>query len=426
MALRDSTNLGDSKKLQDSKKISTQKDSIKSPTKIFLSHPSIVCSAGSENLLESFAKGKPFLTKDSHFLRKDIFVGQCKNLISLPQNTPLAFKTRTNEILYNAILKLEPVILEIAQCVGKNNIAVSLGTTTTGIGENYLALEKYYASHNAKEAISYKSMDYLQERSSLSNPAEFVKWYFGLDSFAFASSSACTSGGKAIIQAARLLKSNLCKAVICGGVDSLNHLTINGFSSLDILSSGISKPFTKQRDGINIGEGAGIFILTSDKVLQEFLPLQTHFNIELLGYKSNNDAFHITLPSQNLQHQCEILQDFKGVDYINLHGTGTIANDKMEADLIAQTFPNTPASSIKPFIGHTLGAAGGIELGICAMMILESLKNGESPLPPHIYENDFNDIRLVQKGEKKSVKTAISTSFAFGGDNSAIFIGAKQ
>lgn len=391
---------------------------------VYLSIPSIICSAGRENLLESFCKCEPFLTKDSTFLGRDIFIGKCNDLIALPQGTKPIYKTRTNEILYNAILALEPVILELLEAVGNKQIAVSLGTTTTGIGENYLSIAKYCTSCDTSQKMSYKNMGYVTERSALDNPAEFIKAYFGLDSAIFGVSSACTSGGKAIIQAARMLKANLCKAVICGGVDSLNHLTINGFASLDIISSGITKPFTKERDGINIGEGAGIFMLTTNEVLESFPNLSKYFNVELLGYKSNNDAFHITLPSQN--PPLEILSDFKEVDYINLHGTGTIANDKMEADLIAKTFPNTPSSSIKPFIGHTLGAAGAIELGICAEIILQSLKNGFSLLPPHIYDNDFSDICLVKKGEMKCIKTALSTSFAFGGDNSAILIGAKN
>lgn len=389
-------------------------------SEIYLSNPSIVCSAGSDNLVESFADGEVFLSKDSSFLGREIFVGKCDDLLPLPQSTALAFKTRTNEILYNAILKLEPLILELIRCVGKENIAVSLGTTTTGIGENYLAIAQSYAKYNA---IDFGSIDYVLERSALSNPAEFLREYFELDSIHFGLSSACTSGGKAVIQGARLLKANLCKAVICGGVDSLNHLTISGFSSLDILSSGISKPFTAQRDGINIGEGAGIFVLIASEVLEDYPQLEAYFKVALLGYKSNNDAFHITMPSQDIS--TELLSDFSEVDYINLHGTGTIANDKMEADLIALNFPATPASSIKPFIGHTLGAAGGIELGICAEIILASIENGTSLLPPHIYSSDFDNIRLVKKGESKCVKRALSTSFAFGGDNSAILIGAR-
>ncbi len=409
-------------------------------SRILLSKPAILCAANSfgdsaqklgadladsSDILSAFQKATPFLKEDSTFLGHKIFVGVCENLIPLPQTTQPHFITRTNTILYNAIAPLEPLILELKNALGGENIGISLGTTTTGIGENYLAIKKYYESNATPSDIDYTKIEYVGERSALCNPADFLKAHYGLDSLCFGLSSACTSGGKAIIQGARLLQANLCKAVICGGVDSLNHLTLSGFNALEILSQSRSKPFSADRDGINIGEGAGIFVMIKEDLLESHPQFESDFQIALLGHKSNNDAFHITQPSPSDEMQLEILRGFGGADYINLHGTGTIANDSMEAKIIAKEFPQTPCSTIKPFIGHTLGAAGAIELGICAELILDSLKNGESPLPPHIYTSEFNDIALVKKGEKKCVKTALSTSFAFGGDNSAILIGAK-
>ena len=401
-------------------------------TRILLSKPAILCAAnanrssfsGESNILSAFQNGTTFLQKDSSFLGREIFIGTCDNLLPLPQGTNPHFITRTNAILYTAILQIEPLILQLKDALGANNIGVSIGTTTTGIGENYQVIAQYYEAMDASATIDFSKIKYVGERSALCNPADFLKAYFGLDSLSFGVSSACTSGGKAIIQGARMIKSNLCKAVICGGVDSLNHLTLAGFNSLEILSANRSKPFSAERDGINIGEGAGIFVMISENVLDSHPNFSDDFKIALLAHKSNNDAYHITQPSPKMQGG--FLQGFGSVDYINLHGTGTIANDEMEAQIIAQNFQQTPCSTIKPFIGHTLGAAGGIELGICAELILDSLKNGESPLPPHIYESAFENLSLVKKSDKKCVKTALSTSFAFGGDNSAIKIGVRQ
>ena len=124
------------------------------------------------------------------------------------------------------------------------------------------------------------------------------------------------------------------------------------------------------------------------------------------------------------------------IDYITLHGTGTKANDEMEANTFAYALQgglkSIPASSIKPFIGHTLGAAGAIEAGVCAELVLQSLGGGsaknesaKSNLVPHIYEFDKNlpKITLAQKGDSTKVRNALSVSFAFGGDNSAIIVG---
>ena len=417
-------------------------------SRILLSKPAILCAANSQmrksqtgggnsdkivadsplsgesSILSAFQNGTTFLQKDSSFLGREIFIGTCDNLTPLPQGTKAHFITRTNAILYNAILTLEPLILRLKDALGAENIGVSIGTTTTGIGENYQVIAQYYEAMDASATIDFSKIKYVGERSALCNPADFLKAHFGLDSLSFGVSSACTSGGKAIIQGARMIKANLCKAVICGGVDSLNHLTLAGFNALEILSANRSKPFSAERDGINIGEGAGIFVMIDESVLDSHPQFSDDFKIALLAHKSNNDAYHITQPSPKMQG--DFLQGLNGADYINLHGTGTIANDSMEAQIIAQNFPQTPCSTIKPFIGHTLGAAGGIELGICAELILDSLKNGDSPLPPHIYESEFKNLALVKKGELKCVKTALSTSFAFGGDNSAILIGARE
>lgn len=377
------------------------------------------------SILSVFQKCVPFLQENTAFLGHKIFVGVCENLLPLPQTTQPHLITRTNAILHNAIKPLEPLIANLKNALGAENIGISLGTTTTGIGENYLAIKRYYEANATPRDIDYTKIQYVGERSALCNPADFLKAHYELDSLSFGLSSACTSGGKAIIQGARLLQANLCKAIICGGVDSLNHLTLAGFNALEILSQNHSKSFSAERDGINIGEGAGIFVMINEDLLNSHPQFESDFQIALLGHKSNNDAFHITQPSPSDEMQLEILRGFGSVDYINLHGTGTIANDSMEAKIVAKVFPQIPCSTIKPFIGHTLGAAGAIELGVCAELILESLKNGESPLPPHIYTSEFDDIALVKKGEKKCVKTALSTSFAFGGDNSAILIGAK-
>ena len=210
--------------------------------------------------------------------------------------------------------------------------------------------------------------------------------------------------------------------MICGGVDSLNTLTINGFDSLGILSARETNPFSKNRDGINIGEGAAFFVASRDEIS----------NVVIAGEHSNCDAFHMTQPDFSAQMQTKCVQkaleaaNLSSVDYINLHGTGTQANDKIEAKIVHSLLPLVPASSVKPLIGHTLGAAGAIESALCAMLCAK----GETALPPHVYDGVYDDeierVNLVKFGQRAVVNSAMSLSFAFGGDNAAIVFGRAK
>lgn len=391
-----------------------------------MSKPMLICSAGNDNasIISSLKSGQVHLQKNNDYGNKEFMLGAIKNLLPLPPNTPTHFKTRTNTILYNALLNGENLIKEVIKST--DSVAVVIGTTTTGIEENYNNIPK---------------KQYLQSFSSLDNPALFVRSVYDICGLSFGVSSACTSGAKAIIEGARLINSGLCEAVICGGVDSLNTLTINGFDSLEILSAKPSRAFCADREGINIGEGAGVFVLMSSECLARNPHLADDFIIALKGYANNNDAFHITQPRTDFAMQERLLAEVllcanltpSDIDYINLHGTGTQANDAMESATFAYALngalKSTPSSSIKPLIGHTLGAAGAIEAGVCAEMILQSIGSidGQEALIPHIYHNDFDkslpQIALVKQGEKAKVRNALSVSFAFGGDNSAIILG---
>jgi len=394
--------------------------------KVYLSKPDIVCAAGnnSEQVFERLLNNECFLSLNDEFTSKAFYLGKCKDLKALPKEIAPFYQTRTNQILYNAFLELESLIYELKKDFEKASFGIVVGTSTTGVEENYQAIK-------ARKA-------YMSERNSLSNPAAFLNTLFDLNALNFGVSSACTSGAKALMQGARLIKSGLCDIVLVAGVDSLNTLTINGFKALDILSSSICKPFDKNRDGINIGEGAASFILISEKIYKSLEnALKSEFKLELKAYKSNNDAFHITQPkAQNpdLSMLLKALLDeaelkVEQIDYISLHGTGTQSNDLMESALFSPLFKNTPSSSIKHLIGHTLAAAGSIEAALCAKLILKSLENSQTPLlaqQERIKDKALKPLNLVKKGDKARVLNALSSSFAFGGDNTLLILGAKD
>lgn len=393
---------------------------------MFLSKPAMICAAGntSEQVFEALLKGECFLRANDEFTSKAFYLGKCKDLKALPDSTLLAQQTRTNQILYNAFLELESLVNALKERFKDASFSVIVGTSTTGVEENYQAIKAH--------------KPYISERNSLSNPASFLSALFELKALSFGVSSACTSGAKALIQGARLIKAGLCDIALVAGVDSLNTLTINGFKSLDILSSSICKPFDKNREGINIGEGAAAFVLISEKIYQQLdSDLKAAFKLELKAYKSSNDAYHITQPKAYNPELAELLQDLLKdaalsagqIDYISLHGTGTQANDLMESALFAPLFKDTPSSSVKQLIGHTLAAAGSINAALCAKLILKSLENSQTPLPPQqefVLDSDLKPLNLARKGDKARVLNALSSSFAFGGDNTLLILGAKD
>lgn len=371
-----------------------------------------VCSLGSSKIqiMQNIFKKIPSITKNK-IQSKDFMVGKIQNLQNFDRDIKEVYNTRTNLILYQVLQNLKEALDNLFKRYSKDKIAVVIGTTTSGVEENYKSMP------NINPRLFFS-------RNSLSNPSDFIKEYLGLKSLAFGVSCACTSGAKVFIEAARLLESNVCDAVICGGVDSLNTLTLYGFDSLEILSKNNAVPFSKNRNGINIAEGAALFILSKDES-----------SIKLKGYCANNDAFHITKPNEDFVAQRDsILKalkmanlDLDDISYINLHGTGTYANDKMEANLINTIFPKTMCSSTKGLMGHTLGAAGALELMICSDILNQSTINNKAYLPPHyydeVYDSEIPRICLVEKQISTNIKNTLSISFAFGGDNSAIILG---
>ncbi|MCP4389773.1 MAG: beta-ketoacyl-[acyl-carrier-protein] synthase II, partial [Gammaproteobacteria bacterium] len=183
-------------------------------------------------------------------------------------------------------------------------------------------------------------------------------------------------------------------------------------------------PMSRNRDGINIGEGAALFLVSSKKV-----------GVELLGIGEGSDAYHISAPQPSGAGAVQVMQaaledaavSADDVDYVNMHGTATVLNDQMESRAIEQVFGlEVPCSSTKPFTGHTLGAAGAIEAGICWLMLEPSERNF---LPMHLWDgkrdHELPDILLVDPDYRPidAPRLVLSNNFAFGGNNIALLLG---
>ena len=250
---------------------------------------------------------------------------------------------------------------------GAQRIGVFIGTSTSGI----LETEHAYQHRDPQSGALPGDFRYTQTHNIYS-PAAFVRAYCRLGGPAMAISSACSSGAKVFASARRMLEAGLIDAAVVGGVDSLCLTALYGFNSLELLSRRPCRPYDVARDGISIGEAAAFALL-------ERMPPHAVDDdaIALLGIGESSDAHHMSSPHpEGLGAQAAMAQalstgglDASDIDYINLHGTGTLSNDAAEAHAVRALFDGTAWSSTKGATGHTLGAAGALEAVITALAL---------------------------------------------------------
>ena len=319
--------------------------------------------------------------------------------------------SRNNQLLLEAALQIEGAIRQAIHTYGASRVGIVLGTSTSGIDEASRGI-----AHFLREQQFPGDYDYQQQE--LSAPANFLADWLQLSGPAYVISTACTSSARALMSAHRLLDLGVCDAVICGGVDSLCKLTLNGFSSLDAVSNERCNPFSVNRNGINIGEAAVLFLMSKERA-----------PIALLGSGASCDAHHISAPEPTgkgaLQSMRKALASAQlqpeQIGYLNLHGTATQHNDAMESLAVASLFPaGVACSSTKPMSGHTLGAAGALEAAFCWL----SLAHGR--VPPHVWDGQADPtlpaLHWAQAGDALEKRCLMSNSFAFGGNNVSLII----
>lgn len=239
-------------------------------------------------------------------------------------------------------------------------------------------------------------------------------------------SNACTSGANAIGHAFLAVRSGEADMALCGGYDTMTEFTFAGFSSLMAMTRSCCRPFDRDRDGLVLGEGAGIFVLETERSATE---RGARILGEVAGYGESSDAYHMTTPDPSGVGAATAIRralDDAGnpaIDYINAHGTGTQYNDAMEAAAIRQVFGHQemlpPVSSVKPMIGHLLGGAGAVE----AVLSLSAIRNGFLPPNLHYQKPDpACELNIVTEGRAQKIRNVLSNSFGFGGSNAAIVI----
>ena len=261
------------------------------------------------------------------------------------------------------------------------------------------------------------------------NPAENLASYFKLNGPVLTVANACSSGTDAIGTALAWLSADMCDIAICGGADELSHVAYCGFGSLSVSSDRPCRPFDYDRKGLNLGEGAGILILEKKETAQK--RGQKSF-LSLLGYASSADAYHLTAPHpegkgletaiQKVLKNCRLKP--ADIAFINAHGTATRDNDRVEGRVFKKVFGrDIKFLSTKGFTGHTLGAAGGLEA------VLTGLGLREGWLPKNAgFEKEDPEIGLSPLAALTQLNGcyAMSTSLAFGGNNSALVMGIER
>tara|TARA_R110002033_G_scaffold58193_7_gene107426 strand:+ start:229 stop:1431 length:1203 start_codon:yes stop_codon:yes gene_type:complete len=345
-----------------------------------------------------------------------------KRLIAIADHLSL-FACRNNRLLNTAAQQLIPAVEQAKQRFGADRIGVVLGTSTSGISKGEAAL-KYKLEHgNFPPSYHYSQQE-------LGSTSEYLKQLFSLSGPCYTVSTACSSSAKVFASAQRLLNANLCDMVIVGGVDSLCQLTVNGFAALESVSKGHCNPFSRHRDGINIGEGAALFTLERGQS-----------DVMLAGIGESADAHHISAPHPQGHGAIAAMQlalsaaniSPQQINYVNLHGTATPKNDAMESRAINAVFNHLSplCSSTKPLTGHTLGAAGAIEAAFCYLLL--SPLNHSKRLPPHVWDGQFDDndpqISLIHAHSNTGLRELnfiMSNSFAFGGSNASLIFCRKD
>ncbi|MBI2769165.1 MAG: beta-ketoacyl-ACP synthase [Burkholderiales bacterium] len=345
---------------------------------------------------------------------RELHLGCVPGDLPLLRDVPAGQRSRNNALISAALLQLRVDIDAAIARHGPARVAVILGVSTAGLAEGVRA-----AIENDAGRPWPGGYDYSQQE--MGNAAAFVARELGTCGPAHVISTACSSGAKALASAARLLRAGHVDAVVAGGGDALSGFTIAGFSALESVSAGRCNPLSVHRRGINIGEGAALFLMSREPG-----------PVRLAGWGESSDAHHMSAPDPAGRGAMDAMRQALAragiapdtIDYVNLHGTATPHNDAMESLCVAEVLGlQVPVSSTKPVTGHALAAAGAIEAALAWHTLVD---NPGGRLPPHWWDGERDPalphVRVVAPGEStgRAPRHVLSNSFAFGGSNASL------
>lgn len=326
------------------------------------------------------------------------------------------WSTRTARIALSLTRELGEPIEAMRRRWRPERIAVLLGTSTAGADVTETAYRHFLEAGALPEGYD------LFRHHTYGAILHVVSRLVGAEGPAWVASTACTSSAKPLATAQRLIATDVIDAAVVGGIDTLCSMTLQGFRSLDALSKGRCRPFAADRDGLNIGEGGALLVVEREGDAPVLLE----------GVGESSDAYHISGPhpeglGARLAMERALASAGLGpddVDHVNAHGTGTRLNDKAESLAIAELLGrDVPVVSTKAYTGHLLGGAGGTEAAIAAMAISDGFvpaSLGADPVDPDI------TIDVATEAREGAFRHVLSNSFAFGGNNVSVLLGAPR
>ena len=354
--------------------------------------------------------------------------GQIKNFIArnyIPKEWPIKRMSRADMISFAATLEaLRDAGLYPLPDSLKEEMGVAIGGGSGGL----LEAESFYIELLKKgtERARFSKLSTIYCASS----ADRIASGLGLAGPKTTFMTACSAGATALGYARDLIASDQAAIMLAGGVEPMCRITYAAFNALKSVDPDVCRPFDKNRAGLSLGEAAAIMVL---EPLDAAISRGARIYGEILGYGITCDSFHMTSPDEKASGAVRSMQaalkdsglSIEDIDYINAHGTATPVNDITETKAIKEVFGKRayqiPVSSTKSMHAHTLGAAGALE-GIVSML---ALLHGF--VPPTINYQDSDpqcDLDYVTSGSRKAnLRTVLSNSFAFGGNNTTVIFG---
>lgn len=367
-----------------------------------------------QQVRDALYEGRHGLTPNTFEVPFETVVGALN--VELPELPEAAkpWSTRSAQIAALLLADLEPQLAAMRARWPADRIGILMGTSTAGADVTEAAYRDFVHTGSLPEGYD------LWRHHTYGAILEVVRQLTGANGPAWMHSTACTSSAKPLASARRLIRAGVLDAAIVGGIDTLCAMTLSGFHCLGALSGTECRPFGHKRTGINIGEGGAILLVEREGEGEALL--------EAVGESS--DAYHISAPHpEGLGATLAMRRALEEagcradqVDHINAHGTGTPLNDSAESAAIAEVFGlEVPVVSTKSYTGHTLGAAGATEAAIALFSLLEGWAPSSLRVDPKDEKIAINVIRERTAGTYRRV---LSNSFAFGGNNVSVLLGA--
>jgi 3-oxoacyl-[acyl-carrier-protein] synthase-1 len=345
------------------------------------------------------------------------FDARC-GVVADPPPPPPSLRKHDSRTLRIALMAMDDIRIPLRNAIaktGRERVGLVLGTTTAGLDRTEKALE-------ANAARGAMPADYsFPTQHSFGGMLSALVQAAGTRGPAYVVSTACTSSAKALAAAIRLIRADVCDAVLVGGADALCQTTLHGFHSLGVLSGQACRPFSAERNGIHIGEGAA------------WLLLERHGDgpARVSSVGESSDAHSMSAPDPQGRGARLAIEaalagagvDASSIDFVNAHGTGTVKNDQAEALAIAGTLGvDVPVVSTKGMTGHLLGAAGATE----AALTIAAIERGMIPPSAGAAPVDSSlGINVFGAAGRAKLRSALSLSMAFGGNNTAVLVEAS-